>query len=108
MAVIGGTGGNDPLAGTNNPDTINGLGGNDQLVGHGGNDALSGGAGGDTLVGGAGNDTLDGGTGSDRVFYFRETGPSGILADLETGRVTDTWGDTDTLIGIEWLYGSAL
>ncbi|MFC4734692.1 hemolysin, partial [Salipiger abyssi] len=72
MAVFNGTSGNDPLTGTDDPDTLNGFGGSDELVGN------------------AGNDRLDGGAGSDRVVYFRETGPSGILADLETGRVTDT------------------
>lgn len=107
MANILGTNGNDTLPGTNNQDTISGLGGNDDIVGHGANDLLSGGDGDDTLVGGQGADTIDGGAGTDRVFYFRENGPNGITADLDLGRVTDTWGTVDTLIGIEWLFGSA-
>ena len=108
MANITGTNGNDTLAGTNSADTLSGLAGADELVGHGANDVLYGGDGGDTLVGGEGADTLDGGAGTDRVFYFRENGSSGISADLDTGLVTDTWGTVDTLISVEWLYGSAL
>jgi len=106
MAVINGTGGNDGLAGTDNPDSISGLGGNDILVGNGGNDTLLGGAGDDTLRGDAGNDTIDGGAGTDRVYYFQETGTAGIRADLDTMTVIDTWGNTDRLFGIEYLYGS--
>ncbi|WP_315900559.1 calcium-binding protein [Maritimibacter alkaliphilus] len=106
MAIINGTSGNDGLAGTANADTINGLGGNDILVGNGGNDSLDAGAGDDTLRGGAGDDTLNGGAGSDRAYYFDEAGPQGITADLETMLATDTWGDTDTLISIEYVYGS--
>ena len=106
MAIINGTNGNDGLAGTGEADTINGLPGNDILVGNGGNDSLNAGSGDDTLRGDQGNDTLNGGAGTDRAYYFDETGPQGITADLETMVATDTWGNTDTLISIEYVYGS--
>ncbi|SPF81790.1 calcium-binding protein [Pseudoprimorskyibacter insulae] len=106
MAVINGDATNNGLAGTDAADTINGLGGDDILDGRAGNDSLDGGTGNDTLYGEAGNDTINGGAGVDRVFYFKETGTRGISADLGTGKVTDTWGNLDTLIGIEYLYGS--
>ena len=59
----------------------------------------------------AGNDTINGGTGGgdNQINYDSEHfdgGSSGIIANLNTGIVTDTFGDTDTLININRLRGS--
>ncbi|MBV9929469.1 MAG: calcium-binding protein, partial [Alphaproteobacteria bacterium] len=50
---------------------------------------------------------LDGGSGSDTAGYNGEGGPIGVTANLATGTATDSFGDTDTLIGIENIRGSA-
>ena len=87
-----------------------GRGGDDTLEGADGDDVLDGGAGGDTLDGGAGGDTLDGGAGWDGVTYYNDEedgGTSGVVVNLELGAATDGFGDTDTLIGIEWVSGTA-
>lgn len=68
-------------------------------------DTLVGAEGNDTLIGGTGNDTLNGGAGLDTASY--ETDTNGITANLFFGTVTDGSGDTDTLISIENVSGSA-
>ena len=81
---------------------------NDRLVGTAGADSMTGGAGDDVLVGSAGNDTMDGGADGaygDTVDY--STGPAGVTVNLAAGTATDNWGNTDTLIGIEHVNGSA-
>jgi Ca2+-binding RTX toxin-like protein len=61
----------------------------------------------------AGNDTIDGGSGFDDVDYrseareHRETA-QGVVVNLATGVAIDTYGDTDTLIGIEAVRGTHL
>jgi Ca2+-binding RTX toxin-like protein len=99
--------------------TINGAEGYDTLWGGTAADALHGDVDNDSLIGGAGNDTLDGGLDWDVVSYQEETGGAGIVLNLSdtawtygattyaslTG--TDTWGDLDTLLNIEEVYGSA-
>ncbi|MGC2855267.1 tandem-95 repeat protein [Novispirillum sp. DQ9] len=87
----------DPRRGTEGVDSLTGTAGNDTFYGMGGND---------TLYGSQGNDVFDGGAGMDFVDYQGETGPSGIIANLATGVITDTYGDTDTLISIEMLMAS--
>ena len=91
MAVIAGTPGNDAgaseLVGTAFPDDIDGLAGDDVLRGR------------------EGDDTLDGGEGFDDAEYGSD--PAGIVADLVAGTVRDGHGDTDTLIDIEDIVGSA-
>lgn len=67
----------------------------------------------DTLVGDekpnafdgqGGNDTIDGGDGiQDVVMYLWAKGP--VTVDLTAG--TATAGGTDTLIGVEWVYGGS-
>ncbi len=106
MAVINGDSGNNNLVGGAVDDQITGFSGNDTLTGHAGNDLLLGGGGDDVLIGYAGDDTLDGASGDDQVLYYLGTGTLGINANLATGSVIDTFGDTDTLIGIERLYAS--
>ena len=57
-------------------------------------------------MGDQGNDTLDGDGDGDQVAYFLETGTMGVNVDLRAGTATDTWGHSDTLIGIEYVHGS--
>lgn len=113
---IVGAGGNDTLIGAGGNDTIKGDAGVDQLSGGTGNDQLEGGAdadvlsggdGDDYLSGGAGNDTLDGGghSFSDSANYLQEG--AGVNVNLATGTATDGGGGTDSLIGIEQVWGSA-
>lgn len=78
---------------------------NDVLVGTSGDDSIAGLEGNDRLEGLAGNDTLDGGDGTDRAVYKNDA--SGVTVDLSLGTATDGNGDTDTLISIEDIIGSA-
>lgn len=100
------------LFGTPQNDHLLALGGNDALSGFLGDDTLEGGEGNDWLDGGEGNDLLDGGNGEDWVNYGRELndpnaiGSHGVVVDLNTGKVIDNWGYTDTLISIEGAIGS--
>jgi serralysin len=73
-------------------DTINGLGGNDFIKGDRGNDKLN---------GGAGNDTL-----SYQETFFREDAFRGISLNAATGKVIDSWGDSDTISNFERFFGS--
>jgi uncharacterized repeat protein (TIGR01451 family) len=85
----------DIMTGDTGANTVSGLGGADSISGGDGNDVLS---------GGAGNDTISGGLGTDTVTY--QTDPAGITANLGTGSVTDGYGNTDSLSGVESLIGS--
>jgi Ca2+-binding RTX toxin-like protein len=69
-------------------------------------DTLVGGSGHQEFVGGAGADWIDGGAGHDVVDYYFETGAQGVVVNLAQGRATDSFGQTDTLIGIEDVYGT--
>ena len=89
--------GNDVVTANNDGDTI---------YGGGGNDTLMGGAGNDYLDGGPGNDYLDGGPGYDVASYAAAT--SGVNVDLSlSGPQNTSGGVTDTLVNIEYLFGSA-
>ncbi|MBZ4023562.1 hypothetical protein CKO11_13955 [Rhodobacter sp. TJ_12] len=95
--------------GSNYADTLLGAASiGDFLAGEDGDDNINGRGGADTLVGDAGNDTLTGGAGDDQLAYFLEQGSNGVNVNLNTGRATDTWGDTDTFSGIERVYGTAM
>ncbi|MET1414786.1 Ig-like domain-containing protein [Roseibium sp. HPY-6] len=105
----------EEVVGTSLDDVLLGDSGDNYLEGREGDDELRGFGGFDELSGGQGNDILDGGSnpfdfsGGDRASYSQEHengGSSGIVADLNTGIVTDTFGDTDTLIDIEEIQGS--
>jgi Ca2+-binding RTX toxin-like protein len=81
---------------------------NDRLNGTTAADSMSGGIGDDVLVGSAGNDTMDGGADGaygDTVDY--SAGTAGVTVNLGTGTAVDSWGNTDTLIGIEHITGTA-
>lgn len=110
------------LAGGQFADLLLGQGGNDTLVGAAGTDTLAGGWGDDLLVGGDGADTLDGGDGIDTVDYSREgrdaaTLPVWVNLDsqdvvmakvaVQAGQAVDSFGDRDSLIGIENVIGLA-
>ena len=99
-----GSGGSDTIHGGAGPDRVfAGAGAVEALFGGRGDDRLFGGAGSfDGLIGGAGDDLLDGGTGRDIAYFFDS--PTGISADLNTGRATG-FGD-DRLRAIEGLAGS--
>jgi Ca2+-binding RTX toxin-like protein len=108
--TVGGGAGTDSFTGMNvyvgspQADSMTGSTGVDTLLGTGGADTISGGAGADTLTGGAGGDSIDGGLGQDVATYL--TDPSGITADMGTGTVTDGYGSTDSITGIEAVMGS--
>ncbi|HEV2565811.1 MAG TPA: calcium-binding protein, partial [Microvirga sp.] len=120
-SVIQGDSGDNELGSpdTTTSVTINGADGYDTLWGGTAADALHGDVDNDSLIGGAGNDTLDGGLDWDVVSYHEETGGAGIVLNLSdtawtygattyaslTG--TDTWGNLDTLLNIEEVFGSA-
>ncbi len=105
---MAGGAGNDRMLGSDSPDTLSGEAGNDMLFGASGNDILA---------GGAGNDILSGGTGSDTLDYRSAT--AGTLSNLDSvgrtlnstavsaGTARDGLGGTDTVSGIEGIYGSA-
>ncbi|MBF9060230.1 hypothetical protein HKCCSP123_13675, partial [Rhodobacterales bacterium HKCCSP123] len=71
-------------------------------------DELIGDANDNVFAGGAGNDTINGGDGIDEVDYeFLGQDGVGVYVDLTNGEATGSWGDTDTLISIENVFGSA-
>ncbi|MGE0700694.1 MAG: calcium-binding protein, partial [Hyphomicrobiaceae bacterium] len=81
-----------------------------QLVGSATDSAevVTGTAGADVLIGLGGADTIQGGAG-DFVMYFVEQfagGSHGVYVDLASGFAQDTFGNYDTLIGIQNVAGS--
>jgi Ca2+-binding RTX toxin-like protein len=101
--LTGGDGMDDLFGGIGN-DRIEGGAAYDILFGETGVDALLGGGGNDELQGNAGNDSLNGGTGFDLAAFLNEAGP--VNANLSTGRATGTGIGTDTLAGVEDLWGT--
>lgn len=96
IEYLGGSSFADQLTGDDSANVITGLAGADSIVGAGGNDQLT---------GATGNDTLDGGTGSDYAIYIAAAGA--IKIDIAAGvAALDGDGGTDTLIGIEAIFGS--
>jgi Ca2+-binding RTX toxin-like protein len=111
--------GDDVLTGSPGHDLLEGGPGNDRLDGRDDGDALSGGTGDDDLIGGDSGDlateSLSGGPGDDRLdggpgLYDEASyasSPAGVVIDLGTGTVAeDGYGDTDTIDGVEVVYGS--
>ncbi len=93
----------DTLAGFEN---LTGSGYNDILTGNAGANVLNGGNGDDTLSGDAGNDTLNGGAGTDSASYTSATAAVTVSLAVTSAQATGGAG-SDTLIGIEYLIGSA-
>ena len=85
--------GTDTLVGIEN---IGGSFWDDSLVGDDGHNGLE---------GRAGNDLLDGAGGWDWIAYWGATG--GVTVDLANHTATDGLGGTDTIYGIEFIYGSS-
>lgn len=77
----------------------------DILIGNSSDNKIEALEGNDLLIGNTGSDTLDGGNGNDTVSYRRETNK--VNVNLETEIATEFSGDTDTLISIENVIGSA-
>ncbi len=118
----GGTPNGDYIVGNDGYNFINGndgddfvlAGGNggaepsvDQIRGNNGNDTLVGGAGADLFRGGAGIDRFFGQGGNDRISFFEVTATQGVIADLETGIISnDGFGNVETFSSIEGLGGS--
>ncbi len=102
--LIGSAAANMMVGGAGN-DTVSGGKGDDTLWGSAGADVLDGGDGDDYLVGGAGDDLIKGGAGWDWSSY--EDAAAGVTVDLTKTTAQNTGGGgTDTLSGIEHLYGS--
>ncbi len=79
----------------------------DQIRGNNGNDTLVGGAGSDLFRGGAGVDRFFGQGGNDRISFFEATATQGVIADLETGTISnDGFGNVEYFSSIEGLGGS--
>lgn len=110
------------------PDIYHGTAARERIYGLTGDDWLTGGQEEDAFIGGAGNDTLDGGGPNDPgnqddlnfvwdyVAYDDEYWDAvnsvgsglGVVVNLVTGVATDTYGDTDTVIEIERVFGTPL
>ncbi len=103
----------ESVSGSEFADRMTGSVRNDTLIGNGGDDVMLGGAGSDFFIGGAGNDIIDGGAITDLINYndlntvSYQTSSTGIVANLQTGRVEDGLGGVDTLSNINWFNGSA-
>ena len=107
-----GTDGDDVLVGSGDDDTLIGLDGRDTLIGNAGDDTLDGGLGLDLVVGGAGDDVLIGDA-SRGLFgdftsadYRDATGPITVTLSSESSVTGDVSVGTDTLIGIDRVFGS--
>jgi Ca2+-binding RTX toxin-like protein len=123
--VIGGFN-NDIITGNEDKNILSGDEGDDLLTGNGGDDTLIGDTGDDVMIGGKGADTFLGArikgadvfdnsvdafedsiSGIDTVLYGKETGTKAVTVNLASFTATDTFGDTDDLLDIEVVFGSA-
>ena len=115
--VICGNDRDNTIEGLTGDDTIYGGAGNDTLIGGDDRDKLFGEAGDDTLRGGQDNDLLDGGAGTDTADYSMENlsdadppvllaSASPVVVNLAENNARDTYGDDDTLEGIENVTGT--
>ena len=94
------------LYGQRGDDSLSGGDGQDHLWGGQGDDTLIGGGGFNILDGGAGADTLDGGGSGSRDYAAYELSDAGVTVNLATGEAEGGHAEGDTLIGIEYLWGS--
>ncbi len=93
------------LVGDAGNDVVSGGKGDDTMWGDAGADTLDGGDGDDYMVGGAGDDIIKGGAGVDWSSY--ENATAGVTVDLNKTTAQNTGGaGTDTITGVELLYGS--
>jgi Ca2+-binding RTX toxin-like protein len=104
------TSGNDIFRTGHGDDRIFGNAGADTIEAHGGDDTLSGGSGSDQLFGGDGFDFADYSGGGEQA---QNQPAQGIRAAFSinsdnalVGTVTDSWGATDQLNGIEFLIAT--
>ena len=97
--------GDDTIFGSDNGDDIIGgrNGGNDLIYGGGGRDFIKADAGNDTIFGGDDNDTY-----SLTETFWDGAAYRGANVNLATGIAIDSWGGTDTLLGIERVEGSRM
>jgi Ca2+-binding RTX toxin-like protein len=98
----------DYLIGGAGNDTLSGGLGSDELYGGEGDDSIVGGGDADYMVGGQGNDIIKGGSGFDLIDYSDEGGTFGITVNLATKTIVDTYGDTDTVTGVDRIRGTDL
>jgi len=102
------TGFNDFVPPNDSPTNGQSLSTSTVFVGGSGNDVLTGTFRDEVFVGFAGNDTLSGGGGIDEANYSADPGAvTATINRLGVGTVSDGFGNTDTLSGIEALRGSA-
>ena len=93
-------------------DTFTGTGGDDAFGIHDdfGDEIYKGKGGNDYFEVGAGNDTVDGGKGFDHLSFnntlWSQTARHGVEINLDTGKIIDAYGDTDTFKNIEMFTGS--
>lgn len=110
--------GRNQIFGTSASETLTGFDGQDQFFGFDGDDLLLGLDEGDDFIGGRGNDTMVGSPDGDddlnfvwdAADYTRAENDgvfNGVTVNLETGIATDPYGDTDTLIDIERVFGTS-
>lgn len=88
-------------------DTISGI---ERLEGSRMSDVFTGSGEDEQFSGLRGNDTMNGGAGVDMVRYDRDArwgGTLGVNVNLTTGNATDGWGNTDRLLDIENVIGTA-
>lgn len=122
--VIHGGAGNDDLRGYGGDDMVYGEDGNDLIYGVStGNETIYGGNGDDTINSGRGNDAIYGGDGRDMIYTsadagidggdgidevrFGATESYGVNVNLTTGELTNTNGNTGSIINIERVRGTA-
>ncbi|MDD2830166.1 MAG: calcium-binding protein, partial [Sulfuricurvum sp.] len=104
--VLNGNSADNLLSGLDGNDIIYGNDGNDSLLGGNGNDTLIGGAGNDGFYGDPGNDIIDGGDGWDYLWYENSSAAVGVDLSKTTAQYIGSGNDTDTITGIESIYGS--
>ena len=86
------------------------LSGIEELIGSLMADRFTGSDGDEQFSGLRGNDTINGGGGFDIVMYDRDLengGRLGVNVNLATGIATDGWGNTDRLLNVEAVVGTA-
>ncbi|UWQ15749.1 M10 family metallopeptidase C-terminal domain-containing protein [Aliiroseovarius sp. M344] len=99
--AVGGFG-NDKIIGNQAFNRLRGGDGNDLIYSKSGSDLVYGEDGNDKLYAASGDDLYDGGVGSDWIMF---TGVSRVYVDLDHVGSQNTGYGSDTLVGIEHVYG---